>query len=89
MVKHLNQNKMKQTAVEWLGKELESYGDPQFCKIEWEQLDLLIKQAKEMEKEQLKQLMWDLTEIDMAEFNKGLIIDDRFDTYWDETFKSE
>ena len=80
---------MKQTAVEWLGKELESYGDPQFCKIEWEQLDLLIKQAKEMEKEQLKQLMWDLTEIDMAEFNKGLIIDDRFDTYWDETFKSE
>ena len=43
---------MKQTAVEWLGKELESYGDPQFCKIEWEQLDLLIQQAKEMEKEQ-------------------------------------
>jgi len=43
---------MKQTAVEWLGKELESYGDPQFCEIEWEQLDSLIKQAKEMEKEQ-------------------------------------
>jgi len=43
---------MKQTAVEWLGKELESYGDPQFCKIEWEQLDSLIQQAKEMEKEQ-------------------------------------
>ena len=42
-----------------------------------------------MEKEQLKQLMWDLTEIDMAEFNKGLIIDDRFDNYWNETFKSE
>jgi hypothetical protein len=53
VVKHLNQNKMKQTAVEWLGKELESYGDPQFCKIEWEQLDLLIKQAKEMEKQQI------------------------------------
>jgi hypothetical protein len=46
-----NHNNMKQTAVEWLGKELESYGDPQFCKIEWEQLDLLIQQAKEMEKE--------------------------------------
>jgi hypothetical protein len=43
----------KQTAVEWLGKELESYGDPQFCKIEWEQLDSLIQQAKEMEKEQI------------------------------------
>jgi hypothetical protein len=44
---------MKQTAVEWLGKELESYGDPQFCKIEWEQLDLLIQQYKEMEKDQI------------------------------------
>ena len=81
--------KMEKTAVEWLGKELESYGDPQFCEIEWEQLDSLIKQAKEMEKEQLKQLMWDLTEIDTTKSNKGLIIDNRFDTYWDETFKSE
>ena len=44
---------MKQTAVEWLGKELESYGDPQFCKIEWKTLDLLIQQAKEMEKEEM------------------------------------
>jgi hypothetical protein len=43
---------MKQTAVEWLGKELESYGDPQFCTIEWEQLDSLIEPAKEMEKNQ-------------------------------------
>ncbi len=44
---------MKQTAVEWLVKELESYGNTQFCKIEWEQLDLLIEQAKAMEKEQI------------------------------------
>ncbi len=45
--------------------------------------------AKDMEKEQLKQLMWDLTEIDTTKSNKGLIIDNRFDTYWNETFKSE
>ena len=43
---------MKQTAVEWLGKELESYGDPEYCKLEWETLDSLIQQAKEMEKKQ-------------------------------------
>jgi len=36
---------IKQTAVEWLCKELESYGDPQFCEIEWKQLDSLIEQA--------------------------------------------
>ena len=44
--------KMKQTALEWLGKELESYGDPGYCKLEWETLDSLIQQAKETEKEQ-------------------------------------
>jgi hypothetical protein len=44
---------MKQTAVEWLAKELESYGDPQFCEIEWEQLDSLIEQSKELEKQQI------------------------------------
>ena len=40
---------MKQTAVEWLKKELESYGDPQYCELKWETLDELIEQAKEME----------------------------------------
>ena len=44
---------MKQTAVEWLDKELESYGDPQYCELEWKTLDVLIKQAKEMEEEQI------------------------------------
>ena len=53
---------MEQTAVEWLGKELESYGDPQFCKIEWEQLDSLINQAQEMEKEQIIALAAELYE---------------------------
>ena len=53
---------MKQTAVEWLKKELESYGDPQFCKIEWEQLDLLIQQSKEMEKEQIIDFGYDIAE---------------------------
>jgi hypothetical protein len=43
---------MGKTAVDWLCKELESYGDPQFCEIEWKQLDSLIEQAKEMDKKQ-------------------------------------
>jgi hypothetical protein len=47
---------MTKTSVEWLGKELESYGDPGYCKIEWETLDLLIQQAKEMDKENLESL---------------------------------
>ena len=70
---------MKQTAVEWLEEQ-----------IKWRtNISDIIIQAKEMEKEQLKQLMWDLTEIDMTTSNKGLIVDNRFDTYWNENFKSE
>ena len=49
---------MKQTAVEWLKQQLETYGDPQYCELEWETLDDLVKQAKEMEKEQ-KQFIFD------------------------------
>lgn len=42
-----------QMAVEWLAKELESYGNPQVCEINWEILDALINQAKQMEKKQI------------------------------------
>ena len=71
---------MKQTAVEWFAEQMITKGrlTPE-----------LFEQAKDMEKEHLKQLMWDLTEIDTTKSNKGLIIDDRFDTYWNENFKSE
>lgn len=43
----------KQTAVEWLKKELEEYGDPQYCELTWNELDELCEQAKEMEKQQI------------------------------------
>ncbi len=43
----------QQTAIEWLAKELESYGDPQVCDITWKDLDSLVEQAKQMEKEQI------------------------------------
>ena len=73
---------MKQTAVEWIGKELESYGDSQFCKIEWEQLDSLIKQAKAMEKEQ----MIDAWNDGYREFYDGSSTPEE---YYNQTFKSE
>ena len=43
----------QQTAVDWLAKELESYGDPQVCEINWKDLDDLINQAKQIEKKQM------------------------------------
>jgi hypothetical protein len=73
---------MKQTAVEWLVKELESYGNTQFCKIEWEQLDLLIEQAKAMEKEQIKNAYY--TGGDDVEDNR----DREAEQYYNETYES-
>ena len=82
------------TAVEWFAEQEEKltleFISKKISELEYGLYSLeLLNKAKEMEKEQLKQLMWDLTEIDMTKSNKGLIIDNQFDTYWNETFKSE
>ena len=78
---------MNQTAVEWLGKELESYGDPQFCKIEWEQLDSLFEQAKEMEKEQIMDAAKIMLEGKIILFNSTEIGDGRAEQYYNKQFK--
>lgn len=41
------------TAVKWLKTKIEEHGDPEFCTISWKDLDDLINQAKQMEKEQI------------------------------------
>ena len=43
----------KQTAVEWLKKELEEYGSSSHLSLDWETFDELVEQAKAMEKEQI------------------------------------
>ena len=69
------------TAVEWLASNLD---------IIWEEKIIdLVEQAKAMEKEQMKQLMWDLTEIDMTKTNKGLVIDNMFKKYYKETYEKD
>jgi hypothetical protein len=79
---------MNQTSTEWLSKELESYGDPDHCKIEWEALDALIEQAKEMEKEQIAQSFEDgeynyfYSKEDGKDFENGF-------EYYNEKFKQQ
>ena len=43
----------KKTAVEWLAKQLEAFGDPHHLVIEWQKLDELVEQTKQKEKEQI------------------------------------
>ena len=45
----------QQTAVEWLKKELEDYGSNSHLSLDWNTFDELCEQAKQMEKEQMKE----------------------------------
>ena len=74
--KLLNQNKMKQTAVEWLAKEIWKRGPIGEDTPTW--LKELYEQAKQMEKEQIKDA-WD----NGCEYD-GII--DSAEQYYNETF---
>jgi hypothetical protein len=49
----------QQTAVEWLKKELEEYGSSSHLNLDWETFDELCEQAKQMEKEQIMNAVYD------------------------------
>ena len=79
----------KMTAVEWLAKELESYGDPQIFKITWEDLDSLVNQAKEMEKQQLiKAVDYCLASVKLSD-DKTMFTAMTAEQYYNETFNNE
>lgn len=44
---------MKQTAIDWLKKELEQFGSSSHLHLDWDTFDELIKQAKEMHKQEI------------------------------------
>jgi hypothetical protein len=50
----------KQTAVEWLKKELEEYGSSSHLSLDWETFDKLVEQAKAMERSQIKDAQMDM-----------------------------
>jgi hypothetical protein len=58
------ENNNAQSTVEWLQKELETYGSPQICIVNWEDLDLLIEQAKQMEEQRIQQELEKLRDFD-------------------------
>jgi hypothetical protein len=62
----------KQSAVEWLKEQIECFGNKHELQMSWATLDELLKQAKEMEKEQTETLY---TEEQVIEFTKWLASD--------------
>ena len=74
---------MKQTAVDWLQEQLECFGNKHELQMSWATVDELLKQAKEMEKEQMALCY----KVGVIDGNNGEILN--FDNYYKETFKSE
>lgn len=79
---------MKQTSIEWLAKELELYGDPQYCEIKWNELDELIEQAKEMHKQEIIDAFDEGQEY---EYQYHINSAPKFDSeiYYNETYKKD
>ena len=76
----------EKTAVEWLVDEFKEKltgSDLPNWVLE------IVTKAKAMEKEQMKQIMWHSTDVDMPKTNKGLIIDTMFNQYYNETYGDE
>jgi hypothetical protein len=75
---------MKQTAVEWLKKELEDYGSNSHLSLDWNTFDELCEQAKELDKEQSIQYA--------KEYAKQMLENKRFVTaemVYNETYKQD
>lgn len=47
----------RQSAVDWLKKELEDYGSSSHLNLDWQTFDELCEQAKQLEKEQQERLI--------------------------------
>jgi HEPN domain-containing protein len=70
---------MKQTAIEWLEEQMETWGHfPRWMR------DDIVKQAKEMEKEQIINAYWDGY---IKPYSQEMITE--AEQYYNETFKSE
>jgi len=69
------------SAVEWIKKQLEGYGSPSSLDLDWETLDNIIEQAKEKEKDQIKEAYTDGIKISNAYMDSS--------DYYEQNYKSE
>jgi hypothetical protein len=80
---------MKKTPVEWLAKELESFGDPSYLVITWDELDKLVKMAKEIEKDHIKGSFNEGMNNSVDYYEPSMEIIDEAEEYYKETFLME
>jgi hypothetical protein len=79
---------MKQTAVEWLQEQLECFGNKHELQMSWATVDELLKQAKEIERQQIVDFGYDIAE-DLAwgKYGDKKAMEERYNEYL--TFKQQ
>lgn len=82
-------SKMQQTTTDWLKQQLETYGDPGYCKIEWEILDELIKQGEKIEKQNIINSFVEGTGFGEMFNNENRVYVSDAEKYFKETFEKK
>jgi HEPN domain-containing protein len=74
------------TSVEWLQEQLECFGNKHELQVSWATVDELLEQAKEMEKEQIKDAFVECWKSNVPD---GIECKLDAEQYYSQTFKSE
>jgi hypothetical protein len=82
---------MEQTAVDFIKKSIEEDSDTSFLNIDWNRFDEIIKQAKQMEKQQIIKNSVGLAKLIICNpiEKSGKTFQELMDAYFKQTFKSE
>lgn len=79
-----------QTAVSWLAKQLEDYGEPHKLELTWEDLDSLVKQANEMFEQQTIKFTEEFVEnFTYGNYDGEVCQSKEIAEYYNETFKKD
>jgi len=72
----------KETTIDWIKREMEKFGERSHLLLDWESFDIIIEDAREMEKEQIMQSHMDGFDHVVAEFKKK----EYAEKYYNETY---
>jgi|694.fasta_scaffold02259_32 hypothetical protein len=75
----------KETTIDWIKREMEKFGERSHLLLDWESFDIIIEDAREMEKEQIMQSHIDGFDHIVAEFKKK----EYAEKYYNETYKKQ
>lgn len=71
----------QETTIDWIKREMEKFGERSHLLLDWESFDIIIEDAREMEKEQIIKAFID------GEHQQGF--EGEAEQYYNETYKKQ